>query len=198
MSTEKWDRLSGIYDFIMAGERLRLEPYKRRLYREASGRVLIVGCGTGADFHLLPRGLRVVAIDASERMVVRASSRTSGYLGELSVRTMDVERLDFEDASFDTALASCVFCSVLSPGAGLVELRRVLKPSGRLLLVEHVRSRIGPFGLMQDLCTLVSRAFGPSMNRDTVSNVIKAGFEIVREENLHLDVVKWIEARPAQ
>jgi len=197
MSAEKWDRLSGVYDFIMAGEQRRLEPYKRRMYRESSGRLLIVGCGTGADFELLPRGLRVVAIDASERMVARASSRAARYFGELSVRIMDVEQLDFEDASFDTAMASCVFCSVPNPGAGLVEVRRVLKPSGRLLLVEHVRSRIGPLGMMQDICTLVSRAFGPSMNRDTVGNVIKAGFEIVREENLHLDVIKWIEARPA-
>jgi hypothetical protein len=62
-------------------------------------------------------------------------------------------------------------------------------------MFEHVRSRIGPIALLQDVMTLVTRRIGPDMNRDTVNNVVRAGLELRREANVYLDVVKAIEAR---
>lgn len=62
-------------------------------------------------------------------------------------------------------------------------------------MFEHVRSRVGPIALMQDVMTLITRQLGPDMNRETVNNVVRAGFELLREENVYLDVVKTIEAR---
>jgi hypothetical protein len=62
-------------------------------------------------------------------------------------------------------------------------------------MFEHVRSRIGPIAILQDLLTPLSRRLGPDMNRDTVGNVVRAGFELCCEENVYLDVVKAIEAR---
>ena len=79
---------------------------------------------------------------------------------------MDVCRLDFPAASFDTVATACTFCSVPRPVAGLRELHRVLKPGGRILMFEHVRSAIGPLGIMMDLLTPLSRRFGPDLNRD--------------------------------
>jgi hypothetical protein len=61
-------------------------------------------------------------------------------------------------------------------------------------MFEHVRSKIGPFGILLDLMTPLSRRLGPDLNRDTVGNVQKAGFQIRREENVYLDIVKIIEA----
>lgn len=78
---------------------------------------------------------------------------------------------------------------------GLRELFRCLKPRGRLLLFEHVRSRIGPIAILQDCMTVVTRRFGPAMNRDTVANVFRARFELCRETNVYLDMVKAIEAQ---
>jgi len=82
---------------------------------------------------------------------------------------------------------------VPEPGSGLREPRRVLKLGGQILMFEHVRSRIGPLGVVPDLMTPLSRRVGPDLNRDTVGNVQKAGFRIRREENVYLDIVKIIE-----
>lgn len=189
----KWDRLSRIYDLMTSAEHLRLAPLKATLFERARGRVLFVGAGTGKDFDLLPRGLDVVAIDVSPRMVEKARVRAAGYDGRLEVRVMDAQRLEFPDASFDTVLTVCVLCSIPRPAVGLQEIRRILRPGGRVLLFEHVRSRIGPISIMQDIFTVLSRRFGPDMNRDTVGNVLKVGFRLIREENLYLDIVKAIE-----
>ena len=62
-------------------------------------------------------------------------------------------------------------------------------------MFEHVRSRFGPIAFMQDLMTPIFRRLGPAMNRDTVANVLRAGLEVVHEENVYVDVVKAIEAR---
>jgi predicted methyltransferase len=78
---------------------------------------------------------------------------------------------------------------------GLRELYRCLKPGGMLLMFEHVRSRFGPIALLQDLLTPITRRMGPDMNRDTVANVLRAGFELGREDDIYVDIVKAIEAR---
>lgn len=70
----------------------------------------------------------------------------------------------------------------------------MLKPGGQILMFEHVRSAIGPFGILLDLMTPLFRRLGPDLNRDTVGNVQKAGFRLRRIENVYLDIVKMIEA----
>jgi hypothetical protein len=62
-------------------------------------------------------------------------------------------------------------------------------------MFEHVRSRFGPIAVLQDLMTPITRRLGPDMNRETVANVVRAGFELCREENVYLDIVKAIQAR---
>ena len=70
----------------------------------------------------------------------------------------------------------------------------MLKPAGQAdLMFEHVRSGIGPLGVFLDLMTPLSRRLGPDLNSDTVGNVQKAGFQIRREENVYLDIIKAIE-----
>lgn len=191
----KWDRASRTYDLVTWGDERRLGPAKRRLFADMMGDCLMVAAGTGNDFTYFPPGHTLTAIDVSPAMIERARPKVAAYPGQLTLRVMDVQALEFGDATFDTVVTACTFCSVPDPVRGLRELRRCLKPDGKLLMFEHVRSRIGPIAILQDLLTPVTRRLGPEMNRDTVRNVERAGFEICGEENVYLDVVKAIRAR---
>jgi ubiquinone/menaquinone biosynthesis C-methylase UbiE len=190
----KWDKAARSFDLFAFADDRRLGPAKQRLFARMRGETLMVAAGTGNDFQFFPPGNHVIAIDISEKMLERAQAKAAAYRGSIELRHMDVCRLDFPAASFDTVATACTFCSVPRPVAGLRELHRVLKPGGRILMFEHVRSAIGPLGIMMDLLTPLSRRFGPDLNRDTVGNVQKAGFRLTRIENVYLDVIKSIEA----
>jgi ubiquinone/menaquinone biosynthesis C-methylase UbiE len=190
----KWDKASANFDFLAFGDDHRLGPHKRRLFAKMRGATLMVAAGTGNDFRFFPSGQSIIAIDISRKMLERAAQKAAAYQGSLELRQMDVTQLEFPDNTFDTLVTVCTFCSVPRPIAGLRELHRVLKSGGQILMFEHVRSRIGPLGIMLDLMTPLSRRLGPDLNRDTVGNVQKAGFRIRREENVYLDIVRIIEA----
>ncbi len=190
----KWDQASRTFDLFAYGDERRFGADKRRLFSKMRGDTLMLAAGTGNDFQFFPPGQRIVAIDISPKMLEQAATKAAAYQGTIELREMDACALGFADNSFDTIVTVCTFCSVPRPVVGLRELRRVLKPDGQLLMFEHVRSKIGPFGILLDLMTPLSRRIGPDLNRDTVGNVLKAGFRLRREENVYLDVVKIIEA----
>lgn len=192
-----YDRIAGIYDLYstpmewMGGERRR-----QRLFGQARGEVLEVGVGTGLNLGFYPEGVRVIGIDISPRMLARARRRAEASPAEVTLEVADVERLPFEDDRFDAAAAACVFCSVADPVRGLRELRRVVRPQGRILLLEHVRPRNPVLGLLADLISPLSRRLvGPEVNRRTERNVEAAGLEIVSVRRW--GVWRELEARPA-
>jgi len=190
---KKWDAASRQFDFFSWGDDQRLGPHKQRLFSKMNGATLMLATGTGNDFRFFPPGQSLIAIDISAKMLERAARKARAYDGKIELRQMDACQLAFADNTFDTIVTVCTFCSVPKPVAGLRELYRVLKPGGQVLMFEHVRSRIGPLGVFLDLMTPLSRRVGPDLNRDTVGNVLKAGFRIRREENVYLDIVKIIE-----
>ncbi len=191
---EKWDWLSLTYDLMTFGEDQRQGAEKRRLFAKIQGRTLLVAVGTGNDLKYLPSDCNLIAIDISPRMIVKARAKARRDGVPVRLVLTDAQRLAFADHTFDTVLTVCTFCSVPDPVQGLREVYRVLKPAGRLLMFEHVRSKISPFALILDVMTFLTRKFGPDLNRDTVSNVLQAGFRLQREENVYLDIVKTIEA----
>ena len=192
----KWDAASRTLDLMSFAEDRRIGPYKRRLFAKMRGATLMVAAGTGNDFKFFPPNMHVVSIDISPKMLERAARKVPAYSGTIELRKMDVCNLDFPDSSFDTIATAFTFCSVPKPIKGLRELCRVLKPDGQIIMIEHVRSAIGPLGIFMDFMTPLTSRIGPSLNRDTVGNVQKAGFRLRRVENVYLDVVKIIEAVP--
>lgn len=195
-TARKWDAASRTLDIMSFAEDHRIGPYKRKLFTKMRGATLMVAAGTGNDFKFFPPNMHVVSIDISSKMLERAARKAAAYSGTIELQKMDVCDLDFPDSSFDTIATAFTFCSVPKPVIGLRELRRVLKPDGQLIMLEHVRSAIGPLGIFMDLMTPLTSRVGPSLNRDTVGNVQKAGFRLRRVENVYLDVVKIIEAVP--
>lgn len=191
-----WDLRARLYD-VCEGSQLRRAPYKAALFREMAGRVLFVAVGTGVDIPQFPPNCEIIAIDISEEMLRRAEARQKRYRGNLRLVRMDAMHLDFPDASFDTVATSCTMCSVPEAVAALRELHRVLRPNGRLLMFEHVRSRNVVLACVLDLMTLWTRYFGTEMNRDTVGNVRAAGFRITRVESVYLDIILTIRAGKA-
>ncbi|RIL07223.1 MAG: class I SAM-dependent methyltransferase [Proteobacteria bacterium] len=190
----KWDRAARTYDFVTRADERRYGRAKQQLFETMHGRCLMLAVGTGHDLAHCPPGLTIHALDISRAMLERAREPAAHYPGRVMLVQMDARRLAFRDATFDSIATVCTFCSVPDPVVGLRELHRVLKPDGRLLLFEHVRSRVGPIAMMQDLLTPLSRRLGPDLNRDTFGNVARAGFRVVREENVYLDIVKAGEA----
>jgi ubiquinone/menaquinone biosynthesis C-methylase UbiE len=192
----KWDKSAANFDLMAArGPEERWAPYKKRLFSNMRGKILFLALGTGLDIAAFPPGQDITAIDISPEMLKQAQKRIDGYEGELKAQVMDVHDLEFEDGHFDQVFTSCTFCSVPNPIGGLESLRRVLKPGGELFMFEHTGSRFYPFRPMMKLMTRITEKLGPSMDRETVANVEKAGFEIEQVENVFLDVVKIITAR---
>jgi ubiquinone/menaquinone biosynthesis C-methylase UbiE len=160
-------------------------------------KALEVGVGTGKNIDYYPDGIEITAVDLSPGMLKRALKR-AGLLG-LKVRMleMDTQCLAFPDNCFDTVFATFVFCSVPDPVIGLRELRRVCKPDGRLVVLEHVRPANKLLGIFFDVLNpFVVRMMGANINRRTIDNIKMAGWQIQTEKKLSSDIVWLIEATP--
>jgi ubiquinone/menaquinone biosynthesis C-methylase UbiE len=179
--TRRYDRIARFYDLIdKPMDLLGVGRRRKRLLGRAQGRTLEVGVGTGRNLSLYPRGVRLTGIDVSANMLAKAQDAATDGASDFTLELGDVQHLTYGDDSFDTVTATCVFCSVADPVAGLREVARVVRSDGQVLLLEHVRPRVAVFGWLADrLSPLTRRLFGPEINRRTEDNVVAAGLRIV-------------------
>lgn len=192
---EKYNRISSIYDFLKRGDMRRWKQIQIDFFSQLHGKILYVGIGPGPEIVNFPPGLDIVAIDLSRNMMELARERAANYKGKFELINMNVESLGFPDNSFDSVLTVCVFCTVENPVQGLEELRRVLKPDGKLFMFEHVISKNPVYALSLKWFSLFTKMLsGTHLDRDTVANLGKAGFKIESNRNVYLDIVKTLIA----
>jgi len=197
---KRYDRIAGIYDLSEGPmERFFFAPWRKRLWAGMKGPdVLEVGVGTGKNMPYYPDDVHVTAIDLSERMLSRARRRAKMLGLDVDLRQMDAQELTFPSDTFDTVVATFVFCSVPDPVIGLRELGRVCNPDGEIRFLEHMRAGNEALGRIMDVANpIMVRAIGANINRRTLENIEKAGLEIERVEDLSVQgIFKLIVAKP--
>ena len=194
----RYQRLAPLYDRMEALSERRFRPWRQQLWSLVRGpHVLEVGVGTGKNVPFWPHAVEMTAIDLTPGMLEHAQRRAQALSLRADVRLGDVQALGFPDATFDTAVATFVFCSVPDPVLGLRELKRVVKPGGQVILLEHMRSPNETIGKIMDVLNpLVVRVMGANINRRTVENVQAAGWSIEQAEDLGMGgIVKLVIAR---
>lgn len=191
---KRYDRVSKVYDIVESPmEMMSLKKWRLEVMKGLSGKVLEVGVGTGKNIEYYPEGLDITGIDFSEKMLEKAKLKAVKFNKNVKLMHMDAQNMIFNDNTFDTVFTTCVFCSVPDPVRGLKEIRRVCKPGGKIIMIEHVRSEKKVLGIIMDLFNpLTVNLYGANINRRTVENVGKAGFSNIDVQNLTSDIVKKI------
>jgi len=193
----RYNRIAPYFDSLEGFlEGLFFSQWRQTLWDKVKGEhVLEVGAGTGKNFPYYPPGTRITALDFSEEMLKRARKKRSHEDIDVELVLMDIESLCYADNSFDTVIATFVFCSVPQPITGLQELYRVCKPGGQVLLLEHVLSSKPLMAKMMNFINpLIASAFGANINRQTLKNVQSCSFEKVILDPSSSDMVKMIQA----
>ncbi len=197
--SQVWDRQAPRFDRQMAfWERVLFSGDRQWACAQASGDVLEVAVGTGRNLDHYPADVHLTGIDLSPEMLARARERASKVRPDANLREADAQQLPFDDASFDTVVCTFSLCSIPDDRVAVAEMARVLRPGGRLLLVEHVASPNRPVRAVQWLLHQVThRFFCEHMLREPRRAVRGAGLEIIRAERRRAGIVDRIAATKA-
>lgn len=153
---------------------------------ESGERVLIVGAGTGLDLAYLPSGCHVTAIDLTPSMLGRLRERARRLGVEVGVHVMDGHALEFPDASFDVAVLHLILAVIPDPSQCLKEVERVLRPGGRVVVMDKFLSDERPTPLLLRLLNPFARFFGTDATRRLGPIVFETGLRVLYEEPLGL------------
>ena len=195
-----WDKTAPGYDKQIAFfEKTWFTGGREWLTSRARGHVLEVAVGTGRNLPGYPAEVTLAGIELSPAMLAIARQRAADLGREVDLRDGDAERLPFDDASFDTVLCALSLCTIPSPVAAVGEMRRVLRPGGRLLLLDHIGSTWPPVYAAQWVVERFTiRAAGEHFTRRQLPLVQAAGFQVVEAERLKAGTVERIHAvKPA-
>lgn len=186
LTRSRYQRLAPFYDRMEGLVERRYQSWRRRLWALVRGpEVLEIGVGTGKNIPYYPPDLPITAIDLTPGMLERAQRRATVAGTRVDLRLGDAQQLNFPSERFDEVVATFVFCSVPDPVLGLQEAARVLKPGGKLLLLEHMRAANLLLGTLMDaLNPVMVRVMGANINRRTVENVRRSGLRVQQVENV--------------
>ena len=192
-----WDRKSGSYDKEM-------QAWERRLFGDsrdwactrAVGEVLEVAVGTGLNLPSYPEGVTVTGIDLSDGMLDIARARADELGRAVTLQQADAHHLPFVDASFDTVVCTFGLCAIPDIDAAVDEMVRVLRPGGRLILVDHVASSSRVARGVQRLLELITVPLaGEHFLRRPLDEIKARGLEVEQRQRFRLGLVERLIAR---
>ena len=187
------------YDTVAKGHEELIRERRKELCARASGTVLEIGPGTGANLEYLPEDVSWIGLEPNEHMHPSLLERAREHGRQAEIRGIGAEAMDVADASVDVVLATLVLCSVDDPGRVIADVRRVLVPGGRLLFLEHVAA---PAGTVLRGAQAVARPFwsflcdGCCPDRETGALLRAAGFQALELEEFRLPVREALVTAP--
>jgi ubiquinone/menaquinone biosynthesis C-methylase UbiE len=189
-----WQKAAPTYDRKIAGVERGLAAGGREwIGARAAGRVLEVAIGTGRSIPFYARDVQVTGIDLTPEMLEIARQRSGGRSIDFVVG--DAEKLPFDDETFDTVVCELGLCSIPRPAVAIAEMKRVLRPGGTLLLLDHIGSSWPPVWILQWLVERVTiLTAGEYFTRRQLPLVRAAGFEIVESERLKAGTIERVRA----
>lgn len=199
-ATEKaqqyWDKQAPRYDREMGFyEKVLFKGARAWACSQAQGDVLEIAFGTGRNLEFYPPDTRLTGIELSPNMLAIAEERRTRFMPEADLRRGDAQKLEFADASFDTVICTFSLCSIPDDASAVREIKRVLRPGGRLVAVEHVRSPSKVVAGIQRLLEPFARRQGDSLTREPLDHLRHEGFEIETLERAKLGIVERATAR---
>jgi demethylmenaquinone methyltransferase/2-methoxy-6-polyprenyl-1,4-benzoquinol methylase len=197
-AASKYNRISPIYELIdLPLELLFFRRWREEALSGLRGQVLEVGMGTGRNLKYYPSACFITGIDNSEGMLEKAREKAAN-MRNVNLLLMDAENMEFPDNSFDYLVITFVLCTIPDPVKALKEMRRVLKPSGELIALEHVHSSYPLIAWFEDLINpFLFFLLGDHTTRHTLKNIEEAGFTIKEAKKLAFkDVFRKIRAKP--
>jgi ubiquinone/menaquinone biosynthesis C-methylase UbiE len=192
-----WDAFAPRYDRAMRFfERVQFGGGRQWVCSRSVGEVLEVAVGTGLNLPFYPAKVRLTGVDLSPAMLAVARQRAAALGRDVDLREGDAQALPFPDASFDTVVCTLSLCAVPDERAVIGQMWRVLRPGGRLLLLDHVGSRWWPVWAAQRCVEwFTARSAGEYQTRRPLPHVQAAGFAITESQRLKLATVERVAAR---
>ncbi|MET9817329.1 MULTISPECIES: class I SAM-dependent methyltransferase [unclassified Streptomyces] len=192
-----WDKHAGSYDRQMRYfDRTLFGESRTWVCSQATGDVLEVAIGTGLNLPLYPPGARLTGIEWSPKMLAIARRRAADLGRAADLREADAQALPFSDACFDTVVSTLSLCAIPDDRRAVAEMVRVLKPGGRLLLLDHVAASAWPVRAVQRLVEFVSVPLGGEhFRRRPLRHVEAAGLHIEQHDRFKLGIVERLAAR---
>lgn len=187
-----------IYDKYAKGYDKAFAPFEKRFlakwrketlsYLPENAQILEIGAGTGANFEFYPTSKCAVASEISIKMLEVAKQKTN----EIKLVQADAKKLPFAANSFDAAFATLVFCSIPKPENAFMELRRIIKPNGKIILLEHIRPK-GFLGYVFDFLNIFTMfLIEDCFNRQTAKLAKDSGLKIIEIKEKAFGIVNLI------
>jgi ubiquinone/menaquinone biosynthesis C-methylase UbiE len=192
-----WDKHSASYDAQMRfWDRVLFKDSRAWACSQAVGDTLEVAVGTGLNLPNYPAKARITGIDFSPAMLEVARKRARELGRAVELREADAQELPFPDGSFDSVVCTFSLCAITDDRRAISEMKRVLRPGGRLMLADHIAGKLWPIRAAQRLLELVTVPLqGEHFLRRPLETVQAEGFEVQRRERFGAGIVERIVAR---